>query len=498
MTISRVSLLLARRAICAAAIGAALLAPAALAQSGGKAPASADAKATPKAMDRVTLRSGKIVEGFILSESDKEIRMQVIDGGIRAELQYMRDDILVIEKGAVPVAADAKASASPTAAPKDEATPVDPSAPKVYRMVLDGQFARDITQTPIRNMVRDAKNLGAQYLIVELNNDWSEDGFARKDEESEYNFIFRSEKIEPALTEEIEREWAAPPKVIFWVRNAMGGAAFLPLSCKNIYFSSSAKMGGIGRIEDFTRAQDQVVQEKWISAGLGHIEGMAIKGGYDTRLVRAMVRTSYVLSYKIEGGQPVLLERMPEGPDEVLLTDNGDGDNKDNDRQLARGEGNDVLTLNADLAFKLGVSKGTVDSYEDLLVQLGIGRNYTELKGRAEQINKGWKRDIAQAERELPRLWREFNEIQPRPPAGLPERTEARSRQISRINEMQALLKKYEEAIVPGRLGIPNWNWLETRKKQLQIDNQRDRIENQPGGGAGGGGGRSGGGGGGG
>lgn len=446
-------------------------------------------------LDRITLRSGRVIEGTILEETDTQIRLRATIAGIFTETNFQKDDVLTIERGVVAApapTADARTNtASPAASPR--ATPdAPPGAKRVYVIPLRGIFGMDISQTPIRNAVRDAQRQNADVIIIELDNNFSasgREGDQAPNDASQFEGFWRATQMAPVLTEMIDAEWSTKPRVAFWVKQAMGGAAFLPFTRNEIYMSSDARIGGIGRVEDLIRSGDQVVKEKLISARMGVVEGLAIRGGYDPRILRAMARTEYVLSYRMEAGRAVLLERMPEGPGEELLTDDGSESNRDDDAALARGQGNDVLTLTADLAQRLGVSRGTVDSFDDLMVRMGIGRNFVRIEPGGDRITARWREEIANARRMMPRLWREYQEIQPE---GNPRDAEARAnaRRIAKINELQALIKRYEEALNPGMFGVPSWEDLELLKRQIRLGNTAQGAAG--GGGGGGGGGRRG------
>jgi hypothetical protein len=474
--------------------------------SAQSAPAKSEAKAAKPAgtKDRVTFKTGRSAEGQILSETDTQIVMRVTVSGITAETTFEKEDILAIERGTGPATPEAP-KADAAKAPKAETTPADPAAsaspdaPKVYYMKLTGVFGRDISETPIREALKDAKRLNADVIVVDFQADWSTEGGVenRKDDESAVNQLFRAIPMDKIFTEELERDWAKMPRVVGWVGTAMGGAAYLPLPIQELYFHGDGKMGGIGKLEQGTQATDASVREKLMSAKLGHMEGMALKGKHDPRLVRAMTRVDYVLSYKIEGGKPVLLERMPEGPDEILLTDDGKEDRKDTDRDLARGLGNDVLTMDAETAFKLGFSSGTADSLDDLLTAMGVARNHVKLNTRSEQVLKGWRDNVASAMREIRSLWRKYGEVTVAPPAGHRERTAARGQQIRILQDMLTLAKRYREAFDPREAGAPSLGDLEILEQRLKLDQQGDRPD-RSGGGAGSGTGRPGGGGGGG
>jgi hypothetical protein len=439
--------------------------------------------------DTIIFRDGKTVQGTILEETPTFVKMKVTIAGITSDATYQKAEILSVVKAAAPAApakADAPGARAPAVAsekPPTKAPPAEPNSDrkKIYTMKLTGWFGEDISETPIRNALKDAKAQGADVIIMELDNDWSLKRFGQlgdiKDDVGQFDQLFRAEKMESIFTHEIP-SWEKPPQVVIWVKKAMGGAAFLPFLSRNIYFSSEGKMGGIGHLQAiFGSTGDEVVREKQFSLRLGHAKGKAIEGGYDPRIVEAMARDEYELSVKFEGGTPVLLEREPESPDEILLTDDGKEGNADNIEALARGEGDDCLTLRADIAYKLGISKGTADTLDDLVYQLGLSRTSEVVKGQADNIMKAWRDGIEDAKRQLPKMWKEAEEVAPKPPGGHKERTEARGRKKKIYTDMQQIEKRYEEALNPRSIRMPNWNDLETLKKRLELEQLADKPD---------------------
>lgn len=473
--------------------------PAARAQDGTKQPAANSGSEK----DILIFRNGRTVQGKILEETPTSIKMRVDVAGISADTSYDKNDILSITRAATDDKADAKNTTKDDAAKQASAIKgelkAESSNPKsesgvdlkkVYKIELTGTFGEDISQTPIRQCVKDAQKVGADYIIVVLDNDWSLRGAPKEmklsapDDKSAFDELFRSESIDPIFNEEIPRDWQKPPTIIFWVKKAMGGAAFLPFSCPSLYFSSDGKMGGIGHLESiFGSMGDKVFREKQFALRLGHAEGKAIKGGYDPRIVRAMARTEYVLSYRMVGGKAELLERMPDGADEFLLTDDGNKEagREDTIEELARGEGNDNLTLTAKVAYDLGISKGTVDTIDDLIFQLGLSRT-SELvnEKQSDQIMKTWRDGLENARRQLPRMWKDANEVEVKPPGEYRERTQARGSKKHILQQMEAIEKKYEEALHPHQIppqGVPDYNELERIIKQIDLDQLGDKPE---------------------
>jgi hypothetical protein len=449
------------------------------------APVWAQADDTP---DQLIFKDGRIIQGKVIEETDTHVKFLVVVAGISGEQTYSKADILAIERteraaeGEAPPATTTPRSGG---GPDRPAEPVrteasDDGAPRVYVMELEGKFGRDIAPTPIREMVKDAGKHKPDYLIVVLDNAWENQiGEDLPDFAAAFDQLFLTEDIEPIFTKEIRDLWGYEPHIVVWVKNAMGGAAFLPLNFRNIYFAPRGKMGGIGNLtEIFGSTGDEIVREKQFSLRMGHARGMAVRGGYDTRIVEAMTRVDYVLSYRIENGLPVFEERMPKIElGERLLTDDGDGDREDTIEQLARNQGNDTLTLTADVAADLGISKGTAEDLDSLLFELQIERRHQLVEGGAERITKQWGRSLESAERSLRDLWKAFNETEVT--GDRRERTAARATKMRKLREIISLLKKYDEVYKIGLLaipeGLPPVPQLEVMHEQLRQEQMRDR-----------------------
>lgn len=438
--------------------------------------------------DQLIFKDGRIIEGKVLEETATHVRFLVVVSGISGEQTYNKADILAIERGVAEDAEDPQMAASATVGTAerpdnpDAADEADENAPGVYVVEFKGEFGRDITMTPIRAVVKDIAKHRPDYLVIIADNAWtfSDGSDAPDDVGAAFSRIFRAEDIEPIFTAEMPQILGYTPKTIVWVKTAMGGMAFLPFNFDNMYFSSDARMGGIGNLLSmYGSTGDEMVREKLFSALLAHAEGMAIRGGYDPRIIRAMARTDYVLSYRIDSGRAVLVEGEPNTDiGEHLLTENGTiSGNKDSDRQLARGEGDDTLTLNAEVASVLGVSMGTVDELDDLLYELEIDREHRLIEGRSERILKDWTKSLATAERTLKQLWREMGQIQVQ--GERRERITARARQMRTLDKIIQLLTKYAEVdeirLLKRPAGLPGIPALRVQREQIRQEQMKDR-----------------------
>ena len=431
--------------------------------------------------DVLVFRDGRRIEGEIIEETDTTVRMKVMVGSLAAETTYDKSGILLIEHGTGGAASadESKNDRKVDLTTKPKRERAADGAARVYVIELEGVFGRDISQTPIRDAMADAKKEGADYVIVVMDNDWSQalrGGFSEEDlgdEVSAFDQLWRAEDMDPIFTTEVAHGWDSEPEIIFWVKQAMGGAAFLPFNCPDIYFHSDARMGGIGNLSYmFGSTGDEVVRQKQYSLRLGHAKGMANVGGYDTRIIEAMTQYEKAFCYKMEGGKAVIYDRMPQSADEHLLADDGT-ESPDTERDLARGLGNDTLTLDARVARDLGVSKGTVDTLDDLLYELGIERNHVIVSDKSERILTNWADACDKAEKDMRRLWREVGQIQV---AGdYRERTAARGQQKRKIRQIIRLIDQYGEAVNPRAVGVPDKGTLESILAQIQLDQLADR-----------------------
>jgi len=448
-----------------------------------------DAKAAAETEDILIFRNGTTLKGKIVSETPTTLKFKGTVAGIALETEYNKNEVLEIKRGTGKSAAKSEGDAPATPAEavlptKPVAIESNPDQVRYYYLELTGNFAEQITQTPIREAVKKAKDAKADVFIMMLDANWERElpGDKKLDVEgAQFDQFFRAEEIIRVYTTDLESQWELPkkPRIVFWVKQAMGGAAFMPVPSPEIYFHSSARMGGVGNLGDmFGSTGDEVVREKQKSLRLKTAVGWANRGGYPETLIRAMTIRQHVLSVKFEGGKPVYFERMPESPDEILLTDDGEEANRDTIQQAATGETNDVLTLKADIAQKLGLSKGTVDTKEELLTALGLTRVGVDVSNNSQRIMKQWADGLEAAKRQLKRLRDEFGEVRVDPPGGWNERAKARGQQKQKLQQIKRLLQQWEEALNPRWLrqnGIPSIQQIDNQIDALNIEQLKDK-----------------------
>lgn len=451
---------------CMVAAGSAALSGAAWSQSspsvGGAAKTpEQSASANGATKDVLTFKNGRVIEGRIVEITETEVKVEVTHAGLKAVTSFPRADILSIERGVSAEGKPAEAGVKTPAAGaaekdgKKASAQASPGAAKVYQITLKGNFGRDVSLTPIKRALEDAMSMDPDVIVVKMD--------CTQDERFGFDGLFAAERMLPPFEEAMR----GGKRVVFWIKRATVGAAFLPLVSKEIYFMPEGRMGGIGTLQNFDLG-DKRVNEKQISLRLGHAEGIAIQGGYDPILVRAMARAGRWLAVNFRGGKPEYITSKPT-PEQVadgwiVLTDDADGENKDTDEQVVRGTANDVLNLNADMALRLNVSKGTAEDMSKLVFTLGLGSEHTLLEGKGQKILDDWAKSVKDAGDEMRRLQSRLQSFAQK--QGEDPKT-ALGRRSTILRELRGLLGTYEEVFDAGG------------EQRARIDQELEQIRQQ-------------------
>lgn len=479
-----------------AASGVAILAVSALTTQVAMSPAWAGEpeKTKPAASDEddvLIMKSTNLeIRGRIISETDTKIKFKGLQSGISFEAEYDKSEILTIKRGkrtedkgtpAAPKSDPAKPAIDKAKEPvKDK--PDATGKTRVYVATLQGDFGEDISETPLRNILKDAAAQKAEVLILELNNKWEQRGERLPDDVGEAGFVFAAERLTPILTNELPTIFGLAkqpaPRVIFWVKQAMGASALLPFCAKEIYMSSDSRIGGIGGLTQMFKTGDAVVKSKLYSAHLGHAQGWAISGGYDPRIINALCVVEYWLSCKVTGEQVEYFERDADPlKGEELLTDDGLDAHGDTVKERISGDGNDVLTLDAKKALRLRISKGTADDLDSLLYALKLDRSGLRVDAKSKSITEGWSKQLADAKKQYRKLFEEANDVRVDAPGDYDARTKARGIRKRKFEAMLSVWDRYHEGMSPWaqQNRLPVEEQLKQMIERIKIEQNADK-----------------------
>src|SRR5262249_46299702 len=137
-----------------------------------------------------------------------------------------------------------KADAAKTDSGKKPAAAKE-GASKVYVIELKGEFGRDVSATPLKDIVKDARSFQPDILLVRMDTDFKIHGEEKEAYEpggAEGAFdqqLETARQLQTILTDGIrdDPEWKVKPRMVCWVRRALGGAAFLPFVFQEIYYT---------------------------------------------------------------------------------------------------------------------------------------------------------------------------------------------------------------------------------------------------------------------
>lgn len=358
--------------------------------------------------------------------------------------------------------------------------PVNADTKRVYLVNFQGEFARDVSGTPFKQLWADIKKVQPDILVFKIDFQFKVYGEQHDAVENDPRALYQLDQALELVTflrNDLANDpaWVKKPRIVMWVKRALGGSAFLPFSVPDVYFTSDGIVGGIGGLERMAATmQDQRVKEKMWGIRRAQCMSLAQMGGHDDRLMRAMIEYRFKLSVDFVGGDPVYHEDYS---GEVILKEDitEDETRKDTLEQIARFQGNDTLTMRTDIALKLKFAKGRADTLEEIMYHLGYERNYVVTEGRGKRILDNWSNDLRKAERDIIQLWNDFTDIQVtgQTPA---ERNQRRGAQIGVLKKIQVLLGRFKEAIDPRAIqGAPE-NW-ETRL-DVMIEQIRQQMRN--------------------
>ncbi|MFN7558994.1 MAG: hypothetical protein ACK5RX_06495, partial [bacterium] len=175
----------------------------------------------------------------------------------------------------------------------------DPNAAVVYLIKVRGEVGTDFSATPLKRALDDAKKIQPDVIVLQIDSavkpkngrgGEGKDGENLLTEQSQaFDSVDSVTEISTLLIDDIRdnKGWVKKPRLVAWVKRALGPAAFLPFVCKDIYYTPDAVHGGIGYLDYyFNGVGDVVVREKQRSLRMGRAEGLAVKGGHDFRIIR--------------------------------------------------------------------------------------------------------------------------------------------------------------------------------------------------------------------
>ncbi len=239
---------------------------------------------------------------------------------------------------------------------------------QIFVLPLEGMVGVQLRAKEMQALREIADEQGAgQIIILKIN--------------SNGGLVLETEAIQEALLGIREKH-----RLVAWIEKAISGGAFTAFYAQEIYFM---KTGSLGSITMISGSPPKWVEDKAQDWEDGVARTCEI-GGYSPYLGRAMVHHEDLLSY----------DRDPD-TGKVTFYPTLEG-------EFVLSDANENLCLNASNALACGFSKGTADTLDDLLAEMGLQKGQYELSQKGVELFKKWKQTAESAEEEVSKVTRQY------------------------------------------------------------------------------------------
>jgi ATP-dependent protease ClpP protease subunit len=306
--------------------------------------------------DLLVLSNGRIVDGKIESESEKEVVFRLDGSPNGAEPRHV-DRAAVVrtvycdENGAVlpgPATKPATPAARWTVPPAPAAQPVvEPPAGKstYYVIPLHGEVGATVLASALEKSLADAVSRKPMVIVLDI--------------DSPGGLVEESLKIMKVIA-----HYNKQCKIVAYIEQDLSAAAVFTLSCRQIYVK---QLSTIGAATSFIPGRPDLaakIEEKMQSAWRAAARNSAEEGRHDPLIADAMIDSDTELHVETTNGKPVIKE----GPGEHMLVRKGK-----------------VLTLTSHEAVECGLAAGEADDLDELGKVMGYP-SWVECKGLGREL----------------------------------------------------------------------------------------------------------------
>ena len=296
-------------------------------------------------------------------------------------------------QGGAPAKADPSKPATgakvPAAKPAGDAKKVgDESKPKlqqVFIVGMDGMVGAGLRHDEMVAAEKEADKFGPNQIIVLKIN-------------SGGGSVTEGDKISRTLGRIRDKH-----RVVAWIEEAISGAAFTAMHCREIYFM---KVGTMGSITKFSSGEGGQVSatgrdlEAWIERVAEVAEGADRNGDVG----RAMVYSPIVVSYS-KDPKTGKVTFYRDGSGEVMLSDE-----------------NDNLTFTASSAMDCGYINGVADTEQELFEAMQLTPGSYEVNPVGKKISDSWQRTLERCKKQAQEIQQDLAMTDGPDPANLSKR----------------------------------------------------------------------------
>lgn len=342
--------------------------------------------APASALDRITLKSGKVVEGEITKEGDGFVFIDVMIGKMKRAEIVTADQISKIEHDvdaaktdtttattSTPVAPAGKEPTKPgvidpvpAAAPAEAA---DDGSTRVCFISLEDTVGTHLNADALKHSVELIEDQKPDIIVLVIN--------------SGGGALLEVEPLSDYIHEEMKQHY----RVVGWIQSAISAASMTVFNCEEIYMMKEGNVGGTVAFSTAgggAKALDGADLEQVLKAG----EMLSKRGKRNPLIMRAMQVFGELSADIDENGNVIWYE----GTQGKYLVNPDDR----------------ILTLNSADAEKFGVSLGTADTKDELLRAMGI-KEWKEVGFEADEYQHQFRENVTKFEALANKLLSEFD-----------------------------------------------------------------------------------------
>jgi len=290
------------------------------------------------ATDRITLKTGEVIEGRIEQELNGYVWFSARIGGIEQSRTLAPEDIAKIERGVE----NGGATPTPGPAPRQTPTPDQTTGTPVNE--------NEVTKGVVLSLGGPEGDMVGLYMAAKPLREVMEELIDQHVDVVVFHVASGGGmliEIEPLV--ETIKEYKEHFRVVAWIDRAISAAAMTSHVVEDIYFKTS---GTYGACTGF-RTPTQVVEGRELEEVLYFMERVSDWGQKSPYIMRSMQIHEPLSASVDENGDVTWYQSL----DGEHIVNNGEY----------------ILTFNSDLAEKLHFSQGTADNLDELTSELGMG-----------------------------------------------------------------------------------------------------------------------------
>lgn len=304
--------------------------------------------------DKVYLKDGRVLEGRVISKSDREVTFEIRRAGSAMVMRVPMTDVIEVVV--------ANASTQPTS----QSAGKSPNIPEGFEIESAPANIPDDAGASADGVGLQARpGAGPTYLTLPV---YGEIGlYVSASLFQTYFRIAGTEKPDLVIldfdcpggsVQELDKLLDLLSKqqhltIVAYVRNAHSAAAILAMACPKVVMAPGGSIGGAVIYQITPWGTPQNIEEKMQSIYRAKFRSAASNAGHEPLLVEGMMRTDLILSEAVEGGRARIVEGIAPG------------------QRVIKPAGR-ILTLTSEEAVACGLANGICESVQDCDTLLGL------------------------------------------------------------------------------------------------------------------------------